>query len=189
MRAWYTFQQGQCTNTNVLFWVINGRKNLLQLELEFLCFYYTQSWMAAFYQDHINWAAKVRPAEACPPRLDIAVHLIMLKSGMAKALGNFEPCETCGHDLLQRVFLSGKHWKDLFIAVSGGVRNCCCASKQHWGWQKRPRVSPSFCVYVLPPVTLSDKEWLDSIALIQVHVLLHFSRTRGIARSGEGDRH
>lgn len=56
-----------------------------------------------------------------------------------------------------RVFLWGKHWKDLFIAVSGRVQNCCCASREHWGWQNHPSVSPPFGISVLPPVTLSNQ--------------------------------
>lgn len=66
--------------------------------------------MAAFKKDWVDWAANIPSAQASPPRLGIAVHLIMLKSGKAKGLGNFELCETRAHNLL-----SGRHWKKLFM--------------------------------------------------------------------------
>lgn len=95
-------------------------------------FLHPRSWMAVFKQDWVDWAANIPSAQASPPKLGIVVHLIMLKSGMAKGLGNFELCETCAHDLSQHLLIR-ETLERVIHTVCGRVHNYCCASKQHQG--------------------------------------------------------
>lgn len=137
--------------------------------------------MTAFNQDWVNWAANISSAQASPPRLGIAVHLIMLKSGTVKGLGNFELCETCAHDLFQRLLIR-ETLERIIHALCGRVHNYAVLANSTRVHRNTPESALPFGLILC----FIRQTGLENIA--QVHVLLCLSKTRGIMGSRE-NRH
>lgn len=113
MRAWYIFQQGQCTNTHVLFWVISGNKDSLQVELEFFMFLLPLVTSGCFQAGSCKLGSK-SPFSSSRSS----------KAGYCSASDNAEKWNGKRirklwvlwdmHMISSSVFLSRRHWKDSF---------------------------------------------------------------------------